>query len=283
MKYQKSLRGTNAVSGVIEALLLVALAAIVLSVIQLSYIPQVMKDREAAHMDEVSNQFSHLKAMIDIQSITQSDVPISSPITLGSGQLPYFITAPASGVLSITEDEFTIVVTPGLAGVSLDSVKYEAFNSYFDDQTYILEGGGIILRQPTGQPVMRVDPAITVDNGSEVTISFTIYNVEGTSGGNTTSGRGDSTGKCFIRTNYSDSTVYPQFTNITSIKIYTSYTNAWNKSIHNLLGSTVNISEVPSDDPIYVRITPNELLGKTVNLDLKIVDIKAQIGPGFTK
>ena len=53
-----------AVAGVIEALLLVALASIILSTIQLVYIPQMMEEREAEHMDEVSNQFSSLKFMI---------------------------------------------------------------------------------------------------------------------------------------------------------------------------------------------------------------------------
>jgi len=93
MKKRNFTKEDKGVAGVIEALLIVALVAIVISTIQLVYIPQVMNQREADHMDVVSNQFSSMKAMIDLQSMTEKDVPISSPITLGSRELPYFVTA----------------------------------------------------------------------------------------------------------------------------------------------------------------------------------------------
>ncbi|MBP1662186.1 MAG: hypothetical protein H6P94_435 [Thermoplasmatales archaeon] len=59
----------KAVAGVIEALLMVALVSIVLSVVQLVYIPEVMEQRESEHMDLVSNQISTLKSMIDLQGV----------------------------------------------------------------------------------------------------------------------------------------------------------------------------------------------------------------------
>ena len=66
-RHMRSKRALDqAVAGVIEALLLVALAAIVLSTIQLVYIPDIMEQREADHMDQVDNQFSHLKSVIDL-------------------------------------------------------------------------------------------------------------------------------------------------------------------------------------------------------------------------
>ena len=81
MKRTKFMRENKAVAGVIEALLMVALVAIILSMIQLYYIPQIMEQKEADHMDDVTNQFSFLKAMIDFQSMVEENVPISSPIT----------------------------------------------------------------------------------------------------------------------------------------------------------------------------------------------------------
>ena len=53
MKNKNYLKERDAVAGVIEALLLVALVAIVLSTIQLIYIPQVMEQREADHEDSL--------------------------------------------------------------------------------------------------------------------------------------------------------------------------------------------------------------------------------------
>jgi len=67
MKHRTFFNNQCAVAGVIEALLMVALVAIILSFIQLYYVPEIMKDREADHMDQVSNQFSNLKSVIEIQ------------------------------------------------------------------------------------------------------------------------------------------------------------------------------------------------------------------------
>jgi competence protein ComGC len=79
MKNKKLIKRKDAVAGVIEALLLVALAAIIISTIQLVYIPQMMEQRESDHMDDVENQFSYLKSVIDLQSMVKEDVPISWP------------------------------------------------------------------------------------------------------------------------------------------------------------------------------------------------------------
>ena len=80
----KILKDNKAVAGVIEALLIVALVSIIISTIQLIYVPEIMKQKESDHMDEIENQFSFLKAVIDLQSMEKKDVPITSPITLGS-------------------------------------------------------------------------------------------------------------------------------------------------------------------------------------------------------
>ena len=104
MKYKKFRVKNHAVAGVIEALLMVALVSIIISIIQLSYIPQIMEQREAEHMDQVSNQFSSLKSMIELQAITNSSAPISTMITLGSKELPYFITARSYGEISTVDE-----------------------------------------------------------------------------------------------------------------------------------------------------------------------------------
>ena len=269
----------SAVAGVIEALLIVALVATVISTIQLVYIPQIMEQREAEHMDEVSNQFSYLKSMIDIQVISKSDAPIFSMITLGSRELPYFISARAFGDLSITNDPEDNITWGGLVICYLTSIEYNAYNSYFVDQTYVLEGGGIIVKQSTGASVMIVDPSISVANETKIILRFYMPNILDIPGKNSTYGYR----KCFIRTNYSSPPQYYNYTNVESIKIYTEYTNAWNESLHNLLGDVVNISKQPVESPTYVEITPNGAIGKIVDLQIKIMNIHAQISPGWIK
>ena len=190
-----------AVAGVIEALLLVALVSIVISTIQLVYIPQIMEQREAEHMDDVSNQFSTLKSMIDLQAITQSEAPISSLITLGSRELPYFITAKAFGEVLIEDsDDWNINIDYGAFKYDLTSITFIAYNSYFVDQTYALEGGGILVKQTDGKSVMRADPSIAVVNGSDIDIKFNLPIFISYPSKNSTFGYG----KCVIRTNYSE-------------------------------------------------------------------------------
>ena len=162
----KVFKDNKAVAGVIEALLIVALVSIIISTIQLIYIPEIMKQKESDHMEEVENQFSFLKAVIDLQSMQKKDVPITSTITLGSKELPYFVTARSFGELSIigvNNNNFKINIDYGAKIISLTSIKYKAANSYFIDQIYSLEGGCIILKQDDGETV-RVEPTIKIEN-----------------------------------------------------------------------------------------------------------------------
>ena len=283
LKNKKFIKRKDAVAGVIEALLLVALVSIVISTIQLVYIPQTMEQRESDHMDDVANQFSYLKSVIDLQSLVKENVPISSPITLGSRELPYFVTAKAFGQLDIIYGGSTDskIMTDSSADIPLTSIKYEAFNSYFVDQTYILEGGCIIVKQSDGETVI-IEPSITVNNKSSENKIEIIYNIpviNGIAGKNSTNGYKN----CFIRTNYSNQGTHSMA--LTSyIRIYTDYIDAWDASLNKLLKEEVEngyiiIEKFPIVSPDYVRIEPSG--GKQLYVDLIATYIGAQIGPGI--
>jgi len=78
--------------GIIVAILVISLLVAVLVIIQTYYVPQWMKDREAEHMDVVANQFASLKYSIDLQAMERSSSPLINSVTLGSKELPYFIS-----------------------------------------------------------------------------------------------------------------------------------------------------------------------------------------------
>ena len=278
MKFKKVTKDGHAVAGVIEALLMVALIATVISIIQLNYIPQVMEEREAEHMDEVSNQFSYLKAMIDVQSISESDVPIFSIITMGSRRLPYFITAKADGDLGVITSDDSSITIDYVDVSTLTSIKYKAYNSYFVDQTYILEGGGIIVDQPSGESVMRVNPSVSVVNETKVTISFDLPVFIDVPGKNYTYCNSENTTKCVIRTNYSGYNTQSFMTPVQSIRIYSDYLNAWNESLNNIVEGAVDVSQGSN----YVEIKPNDPPNDLeINVVIKEIYIHAQIGPGW--
>ncbi len=275
MKYKKIIEKEHAVAGVIEALLLVALASIIISTIQLVYIPQIMEEREAEHMDQVSNQLSSLKSMIELQAITNSSAPISTMISLGSRELPYFITAGSYGEIKVPDTGgWNIKVISNDSGIynyDLTSITYEAYNSYFVNQIYSLEGGGVIVKQPNGEPVMRVDPSISVENGTTIDIYYNFPIIVGFPGKNLTYGYG----KCFVRTNWSQGGT-DHITNVYSINISTQYPKAWNKTFYNMLGNNVDYEQGVS----YAKITKK---GKGINLDLDYYYIYTQIGHGWIK
>jgi len=286
-------RGEQAVAGVIEALLLVALLSIIISTIQLEYIPQIMEQREAEHMDEVANQFSHLKSLIDVQSLTGSMeidvplayVPMTSQITLGSRELPYFITARAFGEITIDDSEtFVLKIFPPISSelfYPLTSIVYKAYNSYFVDQEYVLEGGGIIINQSNGEAVMRVNPAIRIQNFSNrIDMKFYFPHFISIPGKNSTYGHG----RCFIRTNYSNHEIDSGMINPNgSIIIHSNYLNAWNESLNRLMGEEikngyVDISIIRHEGIDVVKLS---VINKPIDLELIVVDIYVQIGPGW--
>jgi len=296
MEHKRVTEEKHAVAGVIEALLLIALVAIIISIIQLEYIPQIMQQRESEHMDEVANQFSQLKTVIDNQALTgtmETDVPLAhvamaSLITLGSRGLPYFITIPAYGEIEINDGSAKIHANPPIngciQGIPFSSIVYHAHNMYYVEQTYILEGGGIILKQPDGKSVMRADPSISKKNMTDkIEIKFYLPNIIGVDGKKYTNGYG----RCFIRTNYSSYQNYPNnkididYNNY--IIIFSNYLNAWNESLNRLFDEeikngyiSIKITEHEGIDAL--KITP---IYKLIVLDLTVVDIYAQIGPGW--
>lgn len=301
---KKIIRNNSALAGVIEALLLVGLVAIILSTIQLVYIPEIMKQKENDHVDEVENQFSHLKSVIETQSMlgvinsgeTIAHSPISSPITLGSDRLPYFVSSQTRGSVKIVDKdaagENKIDILPAVGeyidGIPLTSVIYQMDSMYLNyDIEYVLEGGGIILNQSgvdidTGE-VTRVNPAITIDNlSSSIKINYYVPVFDCVPGKNTTPWAID---PAYIRTNYTNHVTHFD-TSISSINIYSDYLEGWNNCLleddrgflweYNENGA-INVEYDNPSNPSYISITPND---KTIDIDFTIVEIGIQTGTG---
>lgn len=303
-------KNTYAVAGVIEALLLVALVAIVLSTIQLIYIPEIMEQKEADHMDEVANQFAHLKSVIDSQALMGvlnsnepiAKAPMSSPITLGSKELPYFITARSQGQVDVITRgrtlEARIETNPdllptisefqsaeqGYDGVPLTSICYESVNMYFHNQKYILEGGGIFLNQ-SGSEVMLVEPPMSFENQTnDIVIYYNIPFFFSYPGKNVTAGYQNT----FVRTNYSrhfSHTIGKD--NIANFWIYTFHPGGWEKALVNQTtgmlwayenNGYINVDIDRTQSPAKIDITPGT---KNIDIEFTVVKIGVQVGQGI--
>ncbi|MGF3554117.1 MAG: hypothetical protein ACQXXF_02430 [Thermoplasmatota archaeon] len=304
MKKSNFIKDNNVVAGVLEALLLVGLVAIILSFIQLYYVPEIMEDKEATHMDLVCQQFSQLKSVIEIQSIMgiindENPNPkfitytsMSSPITLGSRQLPYFVSSASPGQIALIDkndaNESKITIDPPPLPLAYDypfipltSIKYEAFNYYFIPQKYIFEGGGIILNQADGE-VMSVNPSMNIiNNSNDIEIIYDIPIFIGTPGKKINGGYDLS----YIRTNYIRYYEGSQ-NNVSEISIYTQYPNAW---YHCLVNTTRGLLwEYVKNNDIKVELdkstTPNRIIitpdSKNIFVKITLIEIGVQIGPG---
>ena len=291
----QSTRGMQsaAVAGVIEALLLVALVAIVISMVQLVYVPEMMQQKEADHMDGVFNQFSALKSMVDMQAMSRSTAPISSMLTLGSSKLPYFLTVPAQGQVMFSNESssyISIFPQPGgfpVSGLRLTSIVYQSSNAYFVDQTYALEGGGVIIQQPGSDSVMRADPSIAAVNATSSRIDVYLDIPVFLPVAEKTSTGGE--GKCYVRTNFSSNQSFvgdlPRSPPTCYLRIYSKYDKAWNQTLHNTLGvydknGCLSITWHAGSPTGYVEVKPGS---KDVRVHLDVMYFFVQIGPGWVE
>jgi len=137
--------------GVVVAILVVTLIVAVLVIIQVNYVPKWMKEREAEHMDLVVNQFAGLKYSLDLQAMERSSSPLTNSITLGSKEMPYFVTSRAFGslqILSNTASNFSISISGDgmraesmLHNVSNNNISYVLSISSFELYIWNLQPG----------------------------------------------------------------------------------------------------------------------------------------------
>lgn len=261
------------VVGVIEAVLLIALFAIILSTFQLVYVPQIMKDREANHMDEVANQFYQMRFVLDLFTAGKINSSVSIPVTLGSREIPYLITSPASGEIYIVENIFTLKVNDSLGqhNVTIGGIRYDANNVYYERQSYCIEGGAIILEQPFTE-TLRIPPDLRcMLKGSSLEIHLTLVNITGYGSRIRASGY-DTT---YVRINYSTATSY-NFYGVKGIVVKTSHPSAW----HSFLNATINrTAACITKGKNHVEIEPKH--GYTIDLYLDVVKVYAQVGLGW--
>jgi hypothetical protein len=266
----------HGVVGIVVAVLLIGLLVSVVSLLQMVYVPKWMEQREAEHMDEVNSQFSQLKFAIDTQSSTsQLNTPIASSITLGSKELPYLMSIRSYGQLEILSDSFklSIVNASNTYNYSFGTIKYSSSNAYFLDQTFIYEAGSIIISQQEGNMISVKPPFYVFDLGGVKNISINIADINGI-GGKTAGG---GYGTTAIQTEYAGFTSI-MIQDISQLDIVTNYPNAWciylDLTLKKVLDSPDYLISL-TDDGVNIQFF------NSPNVELKIVDINAQIGAGW--
>lgn len=275
LSIKKLKNSDNAVVGIITAILLIGLLISVITIIQTVFVPNWMEQIESEHMDQVADQFAQLKFSIDLQSVLQErNLPVASPITLGNRRIPLFSSIRSYGDLEIIQDECTVTIQNQTTSYNypVGIIKYSSSNSYFIDQSFIYETGALIISQDEGN-IISITPLISVENlTNDYNITLSIINISVIGNKDSISGYGTYP----IRVEYYNSSTI-NITNLDRITISTEYPESWGNHLNYVFrDDDVQIGEFSSYT--YADFSG---MTKNVNVLLRVVDIYAQIAPGW--
>jgi hypothetical protein len=278
----------NAVIGIVTAILIVGLIVIVISIIQIVYVPIIMEQREAEHMDRVAEQFGFLTSVIDNQATYEKKgIPIASFITLGSKELPMLVSSKAYGTLEVLENSCVITIENNsiIDIFSIGTINYSSTNAYYLDQSYIYEGGAMIVSQYQGNKMMASPGFFVYYNRTSNTVNISFYVINISTIGLKTIASGY--GTYGLQTEYNKTSTDVFFMDICNVTIDSHFSNAWYVFINSLLkdaglNSVTNPSQfVLTDYGQSLKLNFSSNL--TVNMNLKVIEMQVQVGPGWVK
>ncbi|MBE3122485.1 MAG: hypothetical protein IMZ43_05585 [Thermoplasmata archaeon] len=275
----------EAVAGIVVAVMIVGLVLAVVSIVQTIYVPKWMESREAEHLGVVSDQFSQLKFAVDSQIVLKEDVPISSSITLGSRELGFFMSNKAFGRLALISNGWAYRITRTVGDTYEDNfgiLRYTSENSYFLNQAYNYEIGGVILNQTQGA-VFIIKPEFSVlfnTSNRQVDLSLTCIDLLPNDEKTSITGYGTYP----VRTEYITST-NNTITLVKSLTIVTPFPTIW----FNFLNSTLSDANLIKDTDYTITKSSNQVTVSfnyppiaNVIFDLNKIQISTQITPGWT-
>lgn len=280
----------DAVVGIVTAILIIGLVAAVISIVQTTYVPKIMEQREAEHMDKVAEQFASLTSVIDGQAAEEKKgIPIATSVTLGSRELPFLVSSKSYGTLEIVENSCNITIKNQTMTQTyhLGTITYSSANAYYLDQSYTYETGAMIVSQTPGN-LMMIPPEFLIDyNGSaDLSITFNVVNISGIPQKMMAAGFGTYP----IQTEFREISTSINYTQVENITIDTRFSNAWSVLLNNSL-SAAGLNWAGYGTQFLLSDTGQaaslEFLSgggaPEVTLNFKIIEIRAQIGPGWVE
>ncbi|MDG6218756.1 MAG: hypothetical protein QCI00_04885 [Candidatus Thermoplasmatota archaeon] len=277
----KSIRNENeAVVGIVVTVLLIGLAVSITVMINTVYVPHWTEELEAAHMNQVVNQFVSFKQHVDVQAMIEQNTALSSWFTLGSKELPILGSGRTFGRLTIIEDSYMITIVSDeddAADVIIrtESMNFESGNSYFVSQNYIYENGALILQQGDAN-ILIGKPNFFVSSFGQ-NLSFTIFDIQSPIGKRAASGYGITS----VQTQVTEVDFY-EIVLVTDIIIQTNYPNSWIVAMNSTLkqldsGFTTDDYTITStDDSVTLSF-----IDEYPSLHVKEATIFTQITPGW--
>ncbi|CAJ35610.1 DUF7289 family protein [Methanocella arvoryzae] len=173
------IRSDRAVSNVIGAVLVLALLITVVATVKMVYVPDMKKEAESVHMQNVIDDMQNLKTQIctiQASSTSGNGFTTSSPIEMGGGSLPVIDPSSSSGTIKVDPDygNFSIIaysnnklITDNNSMITtrgpapMGRLAYASSNHFYVDQQVDYECGMLVLSQ-TGGLAMIASPPVSV-------------------------------------------------------------------------------------------------------------------------
>ena len=270
----------DGIVGIVTAFLILGLIVVILTTVQTVYVPQIMEQREADHMETITDQFSQLKFAIDTHvAMKASYTPITTPFTLGSAELPYLSTSQTYGSLHINPDQcvFNFKSNDTEINKPLTGIEYHSSNAYFLEQNYVYETGALILSQAEGN-TMTTTPSFFVIDDDNITLIINLYNIS-VIGEKYSIGGYDTYP---IQTLYHHTEPPVFISDLDTLSITTSYHAAWEQFISSCL---INAG-LQQQQNYTIQLSENQLVFSFT--DETIIDVEiwthilnAQLAPGW--
>jgi len=284
MRILKLKNENNAVVGIVTTVLILGLLISVLSVVQLTFVPQWVEKEEAEHMEIVSNQFGHLKSILDFQALMDSNTGFTTYITLGRNEIPILEPYRSFGTLKILSNQTTMKIdcnNSNTYSFTSDGIQFSSKHSSFVDQTYIIEAGSFILSQSDANGV-KGSPQIVIPS-YDGNISIIFVNISGVSGRDYIAGLGTYP----VFTESIEIIDYIDYGNVTNLTVYTNYPRAWyhvfNHSFRNKLAASEEGSKgyEITEKADNVKIEFNDPAGDYYTISVREVKISVEIAWGL--
>ncbi len=153
-----------------------------LSMVVLYWVPVAMEGNEKSHMNEVIQQFSDMRNMVE--NMVSSEIRNETrgvTIDLGADGYPLF-ERETPGQLSLLPSGEWFNYSFSDSGMNVyenssGSIEYIAYNRFYVRQTLIYENGAVILHQSMGN-VIRSEPSFIVKKeGSNVLLDATLISL----------------------------------------------------------------------------------------------------------
>lgn len=170
------IRSDTAVSNIIGAVLILALLITVVAAVKVVYVPDMKKEAESVHMQNVIQDLQDFKTQvstIQAASTNGNGFTASSSLEMGGGALPMIDPSLSSGTVTVDPgygnfsitaysnnrlltDNDSMIFTRGPA--PMGRLAYSSNNHYYVDQQISYEGGMIVMTQIGGKTVLSSPP-----------------------------------------------------------------------------------------------------------------------------